>query len=194
MKHLSPIQEYCEILKTVFILSVLEGRYSVTENIGIWISLAINRRKKILIFEWHFLEIRLTLLLLLVHPVSLKQQLWPAWNYLPPPHHILCNVLLVEEQHISNQGEEKITHVHKKCMKKSAARKFCQGYNINLEIHTSLPAYMYMQYLSGEQRHIGSLDHGGVSAWLQSGMGSSGDAQQKGCRERWGRGVEWINR
>lgn len=51
MKHLSPIQEYCEILKTVFILSVLEGRYSVTENIGIWISLAINRRKKILIFE-----------------------------------------------------------------------------------------------------------------------------------------------
>lgn len=48
-----------------------------------------------------------------------------SMNYPPPPHFILHNILLAEEQHIANQGKAKkkeITHILEKYVKKKCSQ------------------------------------------------------------------------
>lgn len=82
-----------------------------------------------------------------VHQVKPEAEVLTSMNYLPP-HYIFRNMLLVEEQYVSNQGKEKITHTSMKNASKGIAAEFCQWCNIKIYVFLNLTAYV--EYLSRE--------------------------------------------
>lgn len=110
-----PYKSTVRFLKTTFISSILEGQDSATENSGIQISHSINRSQKtVLILGWHVPEIKLTCL----PPLQRSEAVvMVAMNSLPPPLHILYNVLLVGRH----------THVHGRCIQTVQPENFASG-------------------------------------------------------------------
>lgn len=86
MKHLLSIQEYCEILKTAFILGILEGQYTVTKIIGIQIS---QSTEVVTINPWVAFSLNPTNFSVATATSDKSEAVVMAsMNYFPPPHYI----------------------------------------------------------------------------------------------------------